>query len=47
MYIYAIGVVNRVFTNGPGDRGTILGRVIPKTQKRSLMLPCLTLTIIR
>ena len=23
----------RVFTNGPGDRGWISGRVIPKTQK--------------
>ncbi len=22
-----------MFTNGPGDRGSILGRVIPKTQK--------------
>ncbi len=25
-----------VFTNGPGDRGSILGRVIPKTQKMVL-----------
>ena len=25
--------MSRVFTNGPGDRGLILGRVIPKTQK--------------
>ena len=23
----------RVFANGPGDRGSIPGRVIPKTQK--------------
>ena len=23
----------RVFANGPGDRGSILGRVIPKTEK--------------
>ena len=23
----------RVFTNGPGDQGSIPGRVIPKTQK--------------
>ena len=23
----------RVFTNGPGDLGSILGRIIPKTQK--------------
>ena len=37
----------RVFTNGPGDLGSIPGRVIPKTQKWYLMLSCLTLGIIR
>ena len=26
-----IGLVGRVFANGPGDLGSILGRVIPKT----------------
>ena len=26
-----IGLVGRVFTNGPGDHGSIPGRVIPKT----------------
>ena len=26
----------RVFANGPGDLGSILGRVIPKTQKMVL-----------
>ena len=26
----------RVFANGPGDRGSILGRVIPKTKKMVL-----------
>ena len=26
----------RVFTNGPGDRGLVPGRVIPKTQKMVL-----------
>ena len=26
----------RVFANGPGDQGSILGRVIPKTQKMVL-----------
>ena len=26
----------RVFANGPGDRGSIPGRVIPKTQKMVL-----------
>ena len=28
-----IGLVVRVFANGPGDQGSILDRVIPKTQK--------------
>ena len=28
-----IGLVVRVFANGPGDQGSIPGRVIPKTQK--------------
>ena len=32
----------RVFSNGPGDRGSISGRGIPKTQKWYLMPPCLT-----
>ena len=27
------GLAVRVFANGPGDRGSIPGRVIPKTQK--------------
>ena len=33
IYIYnrLIGLVGRVFANGPGDRGLIPGRVIPKT----------------
>ena len=29
-----------MFTNGPGDRGSILGRVKPKTQKLYLIPPC-------
>ena len=29
----AIGLMSRVFANGLGDRGSIPGRVIPKTQK--------------
>ena len=29
----AFGLMSRVFANGPGDRGSIPGRVIPKTQK--------------
>ena len=37
----------RVFANGPGDRGSVPGQVIPKTQKWYLMPPCLTLSIIR
>ena len=28
--------MSRVYTNGPGDRGSIPGRVIPKTQKMVL-----------
>ena len=38
-YIYIrpdIGVAVRVFANGPGDLGSISGRVIPKTQKMVL-----------
>ena len=27
-----IGLMSRVFANGPGDRGSIPGQVIPKTQ---------------
>ena len=32
----AIGLMSRMFANGPGDRVSIPGRVIPKTQKRIL-----------
>ena len=32
----AIGAMCRVFANSPGDRGSIPGRVIPKTQKMVL-----------
>ena len=31
-----IGMMVRVFANGPGDQGSIPGRVIPKTQKMVL-----------
>ena len=31
-----IGLEGRVFTNGPGDLGSILGHVIPKTLKMVL-----------
>ena len=31
-----IGLVGRVFPNGPGDRSSIPGRVIPKTLKMVL-----------
>ena len=34
-----IGLMSRVFTSGLGDRGSIPGRVIPKTQKWYLMPP--------
>ena len=36
-----IGKMVRVFTNGPGDLGSIPGRVIPKTQKMVLDAPLL------
>ena len=40
IYIYIcqpnIGIMVRVSTNGPGNLGSILGRVIPKTQKMVL-----------
>ena len=32
----AIGLMSRVFTNGPGDRDSIPGRVLPKTQEMVL-----------
>ena len=31
-----ISLVGRVFANSPGDRGSIPGRVIPKTKKKVL-----------
>ena len=31
IYKLDIGLVGRVFANGPGDLGSIPGRVIPKT----------------
>ena len=37
----------RVFANVPGDLGSIPSQVIPKTKKKYLMLPCLTLSILR
>ena len=37
--IQAIGLMSRVFANGSGDRGSILGRVIPKTQKNGTSSP--------
>ena len=39
--------MDRVSANGPGDRVSIPGRVIPKTKKWYSMPPCLTLSIIR
>ena len=44
---FAIGLMSKVFANGPGDRGSITSWVIPKTQKRYLSPPCLTLSIIK
>ena len=31
--LFAVGLMSRVFANGPGDQGSLPGRVIPKTQK--------------
>ena len=31
-----IGLISRVFANGPGDQGSIPGRVKPKTQRMVL-----------
>ena len=36
VYLSSIGMMVRVFANGPGDRGSIPGQVIPKTQKMVL-----------
>ena len=36
IYHWPIGLVSRVFTNGPRDWGSIPSRVIPKTQKMVL-----------
>ena len=36
IYISDIGLGVRVFANGPGDLGSIPGRVMPKTQKMVL-----------
>ena len=33
LLIPAIGMMVRVFANGPGDQGSSPGQVIPKTQK--------------
>ena len=43
----SIGLMSRVFANGPRDRGSISGRVILKTQKWYLMPSWLTLSTIR
>ena len=42
-----LALTGRVFANGPGDRDSILSRVLPKTQKWYLIPPCLTLSILR
>ena len=34
--LYLIGLKSRVYANGPEDRGSIPGRIIPKTQKMEL-----------
>ncbi len=42
-----MGIMVRVFTNGPGDLGSIPGRVISKTQNMVLDASLFTLSIIR
>ena len=37
----------KVFANGPGDRGSIPGRVILNTRKWYLVQPCLAISTIR
>ena len=37
---WAIGLMSRVFTNHPGDWGSIPGWVVPKTRKWYMMPPC-------
>ena len=42
---WSIGIVGRVFSNGPGDRSSIPGRVISEAKKKKkwyLIPPCLT-----
>ena len=39
--------MSKMSANGLGDRGSIPGQVILKTQKSYLIPPCLTLSIIR
>ena len=39
--------MGRVYANSLGELGSILGHVIPKTLKWYLILPCLTLSIIK
>ena len=38
---WAIGLMGRLFANGPGNLGSILGRVRPKTQKMLLVVSLL------
>ena len=47
MWIPDIDQAVRVFANGPGDLGSIPGRVIPKTQKIVRDASLLKLSIIR
>ena len=47
IYIY-LGLVDRVFTNGLGDMGSIPDRIMPKTFKKWYLIPpCLTLSNIK
>ena len=37
MFNWTTGPVSRMFANGPGDRVSIPGRIIPKTQKKMVL----------
>ena len=48
MVIYwLIGPVVSVFAYGPGDRGSLPGRIIPKTFKKWYLIPPCFISIIR
>ena len=47
LWYQIIGLMGRMFANGPGDLGSIPSHVIPRLEKLYLIPPCLTLINIR